>query len=405
MRINRQQSHLSFRSNRRRRSGCVSLPLFLGVLVGITGMIVISWQWLGQRFNLNATTTPQTASFAAPQAAFDQGDLDTAIDMAQQILEHNPDDIDALKILTRALIYRSYSDYNQSIDRTIALDVTTAALNRMPNNIDVKALHAFVLQAVGRPVEAAALAREVLNIDAEHTLARTALALSYGSVGSFDVALRESQRAVQSTSTDIDALRALAISYSDLGQYQRAIETINRAIANNNRLLALHFEKALYAMQLGDADAATVAYFQVVTYAPENVKVRLRLCELSSLLRERDSAISYCQQVTEQAPDWADGWFQLGYEYFLQGDFVAARDNLNRCSTLQVMQNIPLAQRHFECWYLQGQAAEILGDCETLLTTYNEFRAMATDAAIQETWTYPPEGPPNCVGFVATAER
>jgi hypothetical protein len=62
-----------------------------------------------------------------------------------------------------------------------------------------------------------------------------------------------------------------------------------------------------------------------------------------------------------------------------------------------MMQNVPLEERRFECWYLQGQAAEILGDCPSLIATYNEYRAMAAAAQIAETWVYPPEGPASCV--------
>jgi hypothetical protein len=65
------------------------------------------------------------------------------------------------------------------------------------------------------------------------------------------------------------------------------------------------------------------------------------------------------------------------------------------------MQNIPVDQRRFECWYLQGQAAEIVGDCPSLLATYNEYRAMAADQTVPQTWTYPPEGPPGCVTVTA----
>src|SRR5690606_25949219 len=110
----------------------------------------------------------------------------------------------------------------------------------------------------------------------------------------------------------------------------------------------------------------------------------------------------YCGEVTQLAPSWADGWYQLGREYFLQGNFAAARDSLHHCSVLQVVQGVPATQRRFECWYLQGQAAEILGDCETLVATYNEFRAMTANANVQQTWTYPPEGPPGCAPRAVT---
>ena len=393
MRLNRAQSHLSYR--RRRRSGCLSLPLLLGLLLGIGGMALLM---LGRLGGFRSASPPQSpASLSAAQDAFDRGDLDTAIAVSRQLIAAQPDDGAALALLARALVYRSYTDYNRSIDRSAALEATTTAIAQFPRDGEIQAAHAFALQANGQPVAAAQVAGQALDQQADNALARTALALAYGAVGSFDIALRESARAAELPNGQLDALRAMAISYSDLGDYPKAIATLERAMRLNNRLLPLYFERALYAMQIGDADAATVAYFQVLTYQPDNVKARLRLCELSSLLREGAAAVDYCTQVTQRAPDWSDGWYQLGREYFLQGNYAAARDNLRQCAALQVEQNVAVAERRFECWYLQGQAAEILGDCATLLATYQEFRSMAATANLRQTWTYPPEGPSGCV--------
>jgi hypothetical protein len=120
------------------------------------------------------------------------------------------------------------------------------------------------------------------------------------------------------------------------------------------------------------------------------------MCELHSTLREHEQAVRLCSEVTTRAPDWADGWHRLGREYFLQGDFHAAQDALHHCSTLQTLQGVPLASRTFECWYLQGQAAELNGDCPALIATYAEFRLMALAGGLSQTWVYPPEGPPGC---------
>jgi tetratricopeptide (TPR) repeat protein len=328
--------------------------------------------------------------------------LNTTVDIARQVLAENPDQPEALVLLARALIYRSYSDYNRGGDRQAALELTTSAVQRSTANLDLLAVHAFAQSAGGNPAGAAETARRVLERDPEHALARTSLALAYGNVGSFEIALRESQRAAESRGWKMDALRALALSYSDTGDYETARATVNRAISLNQRMLALYFEKALYSLQIGDVDSATQAYYQVVTYDPRNAKARLRLCELSSTMRERDAAVRYCSEVTQLAPSWADAWYQLGREYFLQGNFEAARDSLHHCSVLQVVQGVPAAERRFECWYLQGQAAEILGDCDNLVTTYNEFRAMTANANVQQTWTYPPEGPPGCIQQVVS---
>ncbi len=394
MRIERSRTRLSFRKRHRRTGGCFSI-LFSIALVG--GIGVIAWLWLNRAPNVPATAS-SASLMASAQNAFKRGDLTGAISLTRQILIDQPDDTDALRLLVRSLVYRSYSEYNRTTDQQTALDAATEALARLPTNADVLAVRAFALQASGYADQSADAAQRALETHPNDALARVSLALAYGSAGGLEAALRESQRAVQTASADtaLDALRALAITYSDTGSYDDAIHTVEQAIAVNNNLLALYFERAQYALQIGDSDAATVAYFNVLTHDENNVKARLRLCELSSLMRERDQAIQYCDEVTQRAPGWSEGWYRLGMEYFLQGDFEQAQDDLHRCSTLQVLQGVPISQRRFECWYIQGQAAEIRGDCDSLIATYNEFRAMNADVQIQQRWTYPPEGPPGC---------
>ncbi|HVU10121.1 MAG TPA: hypothetical protein VHD90_02540 [Phototrophicaceae bacterium] len=394
MRLERSRSRLSFRRRRRRSGGCFTILISIG-LVSVVGVMV--WFWIN-RFTAPAPTGGSVNLMASAQNAFARGDLNGAISLTNQILSDEPDNTDALRLLARSLIYRSYSEYDRASDQQTALDATTAAYQREPTNLDVLAIHAFALQADDDANAAADVAQKVLAKNPNYGLAHTALALAYGEAGAHDAALRESQRAVQTSTDDtrIDALRALAITDSDAGSYSDAINIVNQAIALNGNLLTLYFERAQYDQLLGDTDSATVAYFDVLTRDDSNVKARLRLCELSSLLRERDQAIQYCQAVTQRAPSWSEGWYQLGMEYFLEGDFKNAQDDLHRCSTLQVLQNVPVADRRFECWYIQGQAAQIRGDCVDLLATYNEFLSMNLDDQIKQRWTFPPEGPPGC---------
>ncbi len=393
------RSHSRFIVRRRRRgAGCGSYLLLFGL---IAGAAALTWTWLNRSHTIPLSTPDN--QLGAAFNAFLRGDLTNTISLTQQVINEGDEEslenyATAVNLLTRALIYRSYSEYNRSADRQAALDAAAEAHRISPSNFEITAAYALALAVNGYPSDAAAQAQNVLERRPEHTLARTALALAYSSAGSHDNALRESSRAVDSAQglSTVDALRALAIAYSDNGNYEAAVRSIEAAIQTQQSLIPLYFERALYAMQTGNADDATVAYFQVLTLDPTNVKARFRLCELSSMLREHESALRYCSEVTDLAPGWSDGWYQLGREYFLQGDFASAQENLHRCAALQAMQNVAVAERRFECWYLQGQAAQIRGDCEALLATYNEFRAMSADSAVQETWVYPPEGPPGC---------
>ena len=402
MRIIRSQSRLTFRT-RRRRPGCLSFVMLLGVMLGVGALSSATLNgWINAPRDPAAPDAQSADRRRAAANAFAAGDLDAAVDAARAALALNPVDAAAAALAARALIYRSYADYDRARDRDAAVQLTGDALRRAPDSLDLQAVYAFALAANDQPAEAAQIADRVLERQPMHALARTAQSLAYGSAGGFEIARRESERAVMDSVTfasgafALDAQRALAIAYGDLGDYARALTSVAEAIALNDQIVLLYFERALYALQIGDTDAATVAYFQVLAIDPENVKARLRLCEVSSLLREHEQAIRYCTDVTERAPAWSEGWYRLGREFFLVGDFSAAQSRLNRCSSLQTMQNIPVEERRFECWYLQGQAAEIRGDCPALIATYNEYREMSAAAQVDGAWTYPPEGPSGC---------
>lgn len=391
MYISRKRSRLTFR---RRRAGCVSWLLVFGLVAGVSSL---TWTWLQSR-HLRSGSAASEDWLGGALDAFNRGDLDAAIIRARQRLAGAPADADALLLLTRSLIFRSFGEYNRAIDRQLAVQFGARAMARAPGDPEIAAIYAYALAVNGQPQDAAETARHALEALPDQPIAHVALSLAYGGAGAYDSALREAEQAASSAygALQVDALRALAIAYSDLGRYTDAARMADRAIATGNALLSLHFERALYALQTGDYDKATEAYYQVLALDPDNVKAHLRLCELSSLLRETGAAVRYCSAVTALAPSWADGWYRLGREYFLQGEFRSAQLALHQCSTLQVAQNVPAPERRFECWYLQGQAAEIVGDCPALVSTYNEFKAMAVDPAVTQTWTYPPEGPPAC---------
>lgn len=401
MRITRNKSSLFTRRARRGR-GCLPLLVLISVAVAV---VALGRNWIGQWLNLNRLQNTEI-SLQSAQSAFDSGDLSTAIDYASQLIERNPSDEVALRLLIRTLIYQSYTEYNRVADRERALAFSRDGISRFPGSLDMQAMRAYALQVIGRPEEANRMALRIIDRSPEHVLARIVLSLSYGSQGIFEAALREGNVAVelatQYSQFQMESYRTRAFAYANVTQYESAILDIDRAITLNRKLIPLHFERASYAIQLGDTDQATVSYFQIMAFDDANVKVRLRMCELSSSLQELDSAIRYCGEVTQNAPEWADGWYQLGREFFLKGDFVNALASFNQCSTLQVQQQTPITERELECWYLQGQSAEILGNCDALLRIYHEFLEMADRGNLPQTWTYPPEGPPICADVPPT---
>ncbi|MEL6273062.1 MAG: tetratricopeptide repeat protein [Chloroflexota bacterium] len=360
--------------SQRGRGGC--LPFALGIGIALNVLLIVVSLSDGRTLSLSMFAPTADAGQAASRA-FAQGDLNTAIDRAQAALAADPQDAAAALTLARALVYRSYVDFDHNDDLDTAQAITADAIAASPDDPDALAARAFALQAVGNTIGAVEQAERALRIDPNHTMARTASALAYARSGSYDRALTESESALATGPTGserLDATRALAISQADLGRYADAGETLDNLIASYNGFIPLYYERALYARQVSNPDAAENAYLRVLALDPGNIKAQLRLCELSESIGERDSALKNCTQITEAAPSLPEGWYRLGRVHFLAGDFQEAQQTLNRCTSLQVMQDVPPEARLFECWFIQGQAAEITGDCPALIAVYNQFR-------------------------------
>ena len=388
----------------RRFSGCA--PLL--ILVFVTTAVVVSGRhWIGQR--LNPSRFPQVAAnLMAAQAAFENGNLEKAVEYATQVVERDGSDSAAYELLVRALIYRSYSEIDREVDREAALGISREAVAKQPRSQDLQAVLSYALQANGFADEAGRVALRIVEQRPEHVLARIALSLSYGSRGIPTAALREAEISLDLASAQrryqFESQRAVALAYSDLGNYGEALAHINHAIRYSGKLIPLHFEAALFALQVSDIDRATVSYYRIMGLDDDNVKVRVRLCELSDRLLERDSALRYCREVTELAPAWSDGWYKLGRLLYLGGDYLNAQSALKQCSSLQVAARVDIKARRLECWYLQGQSAEIRGDCAGLMEIYREFLDMAERENLPQTWSYPPGGPPICAQATVAAQ-
>lgn len=392
---------------RRSLSGRGCAPFFVLIAVAMS-VVALGRNWIGQWLVLHRSQRI-AVNLPAARAAFDSGDFGAAINQAQQLLESEPQNEAAYELLVRSLIYRSYSELGRESDRALALSLSEEASSKLPRSETLLALRALALQANGLGEEARRMALRVAERSPEHVLARIALSLAYGSQGLFAAGLREAELAVSLAERDrdylLDSYRALAIAHGDQGNYRQALIKLDRAIEINNRLIALHFEAAHFALQFSDIDRATVSYYRVLALDEGNVKVRVRLCALSNRLQERKSALRYCKEVTQLAPDWAEGWHKLGREFFLSGSFGAAQAAFKTCARLQLEQDVDAEGLQLACWYLQGQSAEILGDCGSLMSIYGEFLDLVKRAELPQTWRYPPGGPPICAsdGWAATA--
>lgn len=85
---------------RRSLSGRGCAPFFVLIAVAMS-VVALGRDWIGQRLNLNRSQRI-TVSLSAASAAFDDGDLNAAVDYAQQVLAHEPRNQAAYQLLIRS---------------------------------------------------------------------------------------------------------------------------------------------------------------------------------------------------------------------------------------------------------------------------------------------------------------
>ena len=78
-------------------------------------VVALGRNWIGQWLNLQRAQRV-AVNLPAAQSAFQEGDLGSAIEYAQQALNNEPLDPLAYELLIRALIYRSYSEIGREFD-------------------------------------------------------------------------------------------------------------------------------------------------------------------------------------------------------------------------------------------------------------------------------------------------
>ena len=357
-------SHAHLRGNgraftfRRRRAGCASWLLVIGLVVGVSSLRLEAW--LRSRRDRAGAVSPRglagpgTRCLQPGRPGWPRGGA------AFQRLASDAADTDALRLLTRALIYRSFEgEYDRAIDRQMAMQFGARAVARAPSNPEMSRMYAYALAVNGQPADAADTARRAL--EAARTRSTPASRCRARLWRSRDRRGRPARSRARHECRDPGKTRWMhLVAGRDRLRVTSAAMTKQpgwptRAISLNGRLLSLHFERALYALQTGGSGWRNPTFSQVLALDETNVKAHMRLCELSSLLRESDAAVRYCGRVTSCAV--MGRWLVPPRPGVFARKFGARRIRCINARGCRWRQNVPPAERRFECWYLQGQAS------------------------------------------------
>lgn len=259
-----------------------------------------------------------------------------------------------------------------------ALEMYNAALQKAPNDVDLKLRVGATQVIAGHPEEAEKILREVMkdrgaSADANHFLGR-ALLLKGGATAE---AIRFLDRA-----TEIDANRAEYYVYvgwaaNELNQVQRAEQAISRALELDR--------------ELGDA------YWQRAILLHKQGRTLDALADLQVALEKRPSrfeayaTMALCYQDQARWPDAEKAWlkaiegngsvaewhYRLGKIYESHGNRAAAAPHLEKM--IELIEAKPGASQswHFDAYFIYAETMQAAGQKEKALKGYRRYLALA----------------------------
>ncbi len=348
MRIRRDRSALSDGSIfGRRRRGIAPWKIVLWlVAMGFLGLTV--WQFdriqpqVLSLVSQSTTATPPFIYYAkAADLAYWRGDLDTAITNYRQAVKQQPQNVDLLYELARMLIYHSYADrrYGSDIDEAVAF--SQQAIDAAPNNGRAFTINCFALLTTGTKTEDAVRSCiHAIDLNPNDSEAHAYLSASYFELLRFDTSLQEATKAVQLNDKSIDAHSNLGLVLRYKGRNDAALEEYKKAAAINPRLEFPYFNLAYFAIGTNNYDIA--------------------------------NAISLDNGYTT-------AWKWLGQVLYTRRDYEDAITDFDTCAKQELSNQILPDDRLTECWFLDGLAHYLLGECDKAMPIFNDLLSWTHD--------------------------
>ncbi len=215
------------------------------------------------------------------------GRLKDAVTEAEDILKHDPNNLDARRILGR-IYTRMIGDTQQGRVNEEMLKAATEQYQKItardPKDMESWLTLGRLYRTARNSVEAEKAYTQALALDPNNEDALTGLAIVYSDVGDTRKAIEKLQ-AVTKNDPNSRTLAVLAGSYEQLKDYKSAVEVLRKAIAldpENNRVkhaLALDLLRSS-GSEPGNLDEALKYYKEIADDDPHDSEALLRMAEI-----------------------------------------------------------------------------------------------------------------------------
>ena len=313
----------------------------------------------------SAPPAPPDQQFQQALAHHQAGRLPEAETLYRQILQANPEHLDALYLL--GVIATQVGQF------AMALDLADQAIRLNPRVAEPHANRGNALGGLGRHAAALASFDTALRLKPDFADAWSNRGNALNGLGQFDAALESFARALKLRPDLADAWSNRGISLYELRRYQAARESFDQAIrlrpdfadAHNNRGNALH--------RLGQYQAALECFDQAIRLRPGFADAWCNRGNALFELRRLQEALESCDRALQLKPDYAAAYSNRGNTLNELQQPQAALADLDRA--------IALKPDFAEAWSTRGHVLFGLQEYDAALESCDRAIALKPDFA------------------------
>lgn len=298
----------------------------------------LAYEYLGPE----TTPTPQPNQLAQEaRELFWLGDMEGALEYWQQVVLLRPDNVSYLYDYGMLLLDLE-NDRNDYLEQ--AIEVAQTILDIDPNDPRGYALRARALVWGGKYSLAIQVAQTGLDIAPNYSPLHTALSRAYIGEGDLRRGQEEGILAIDTAPTDVRASWAYANALAYSGARDAAIEEYERTVTLHPGFLPPYFELAAQYLASNRDQAAIDIYNQIRAVQPRNALALLRLCTAYRKIGQFEQSRGLCEDAVQSDPSFVPAQYQLGLIMYNDRNFERAYEAFQVCRDLD-NDNLPCTYR------------------------------------------------------------
>jgi arylsulfatase A-like enzyme/Flp pilus assembly protein TadD len=241
-----------------------------------------------------------------------EGEFDRAVRMIEEIIEEDPEVIDAYSAL--GILYKRENLHEEAIDTFLKV------LDMKPDDHNAVTNISSSFVQMGKLDEAEAFILERFESLKQDSQIHFSLGYIKNLKKEYEEAAKYFQKCIELNPSSASAYNALGGIYIVQNDLDKAETFLNKANGLNSKLLNLHYNYALLLEARGDLSGAISEYLQELENIPHNFRASYNLSRLHRISGDQEEELVYLDKTIESNPEFPLSYFYKARIYLNRGE-------------------------------------------------------------------------------------